>query len=65
VILAIVGVGVVSIIVLLSAIPISRVIGDRGRTVFSKIMSLLLGAIGIQFIINGVKPVMMDIMRVG
>lgn len=65
VILAIVGVGVVSIIVLLAAIPISRVIGDRGRTVFSKIMSLLLGAIGIQFIINGVKPVMMDIMKAG
>jgi len=65
VILAILGVGVVSIIVLLAAIPISRVIGDRGRAVFSKIMSLLLGAIGIQFIINGVKPVMMDIMKAG
>lgn len=65
VIVAIVGVGVVSSIVLLAAIPISRVIGDRGRTVFSKIMSLLLGAIGIQFIINGVRPVMMDIMKAG
>jgi len=65
VIVAIVGVGIVSSIVLLAAIPISRVIGDRGRTVFSKIMSLLLGAIGIQFIINGVKPVMMDIMKAG
>jgi MarC family membrane protein len=65
VIVAILGVGVVSIIVLLAAIPISRVIGDRGRAVFTKIMSLLLGAIGIQFIINGVKPVMMDIMKAG
>ncbi|MGZ8830527.1 MAG: MarC family protein [Thermoanaerobaculia bacterium] len=51
--------------VLLAAYPLSRVIGDRGRAVFSKIMSLLLGAIGIQFIINGVKPVMLDIMKGG
>ncbi len=65
VIVAILGVGIVSYLVLLAAVPISRVIGDRGRTVFSKIMALLLGAIGIQFIIDGVKPVMMDIMRAG
>jgi multiple antibiotic resistance protein len=65
VILANIAVGLVSIIVLLAAMPISRVIGDRGRVVFSRIMALLLGAIGIQFIINGVKPVMMDIMRAG
>ena len=63
VILAIAGVGVVSYVVLMAAIPISRVIGDRGRAVFSKIMALLLGAIGIQFIINGIKPVMLDIMK--
>ena len=63
VILAICGVGVVSYVVLMAAIPISRVMGDRGRAVFSKIMALLLGAIGIQFIINGIKPVMLDIMK--
>jgi ABC-type uncharacterized transport system fused permease/ATPase subunit len=38
---------------LLAAVPLSHVIGDRGRAVFTKIMALLLGAIGIQFIING------------
>ncbi|MGZ5475895.1 MAG: MarC family protein [Thermoanaerobaculia bacterium] len=65
IILAIVAVGVISYLVLLAAYPLSRVIGDRGRAVFSKIMSLLLGAIGIQFIINGVKPVMLDIMKGG
>lgn len=63
VMVSIVAVGAVSYVVLLSALPISRFIGDRGRMVFTKIMSLLLGAIGIQFIINGVKPVMMEIMR--
>jgi small neutral amino acid transporter SnatA (MarC family) len=31
--------------------------------VFTKIMSLLLGAIGIQFIINGLKPVIIEIMK--
>src|SRR4029077_17156070 len=39
VIVAIVGVGAVSWIVLLSALPLSRIIGDRGRAVFTKIMS--------------------------
>src|SRR5256885_1046834 len=55
VIVSIVAVGALSYVVLLAADPISRVIGSRGRLVFAKIMSLLLGAIGIQFIINGVK----------
>jgi multiple antibiotic resistance protein len=63
VIVAIVAVGVVSWLMLLAALPISRFIGNRGRAVFSKIMSLLLGAIGIQFIINGLRPVMIEIMR--
>ena len=56
-------VGAVSYIILLGAVPLSRMVGDRGRAVFSKIMSLLLAAIGIQFIINGLKPVMMEILR--
>lgn len=63
VIVAIVAVGAISWIVLLSALPLSRIIGDRGRAVFTKIMSLLLGAIGIQFIINGIKPVIIEIMK--
>ena len=63
VILSIAAVGALSYLVLLAALPISRVIGPRGRAVFTKIMSLLLGAIGIQFIINGLKPVLIDIMR--
>jgi multiple antibiotic resistance protein len=60
---AIAGVGAVSYIVLLAAVPLSRMIGDRGRAVFTKIMALLLGAIGIQFVINGMKPVLIDIIR--
>jgi len=31
--------------------------------VFTKVMVLLLGAIGIQFIINGLKPVLTEIIR--
>ncbi len=60
---AIACVGVVSYLVLLAAVPLSRMVGDRGRAVFSKIMSLLLAAIGIQFIINGLKPVITEILR--
>ena len=63
VILAIACVGAVSYLVLLAAGPISHFIGNRGRAVFAKIMALLLGAIGIQFIINGLKPVVVEIMR--
>lgn len=59
---AIVAVGAISWVVLLAALPISHVMGDRGRAVFTKVMALLLGAIGIQFIINALKPVMMEIL---
>ena len=60
--IAIVAVGAISWIVLLAALPISHVMGDRGRAVFTKVMALLLGAIGIQFIINGLKPIVMEIL---
>ena len=59
---AIAAVGVVSYVVLLAALPISHVMGERGRTIFTKVMALLLGAIGIQFIINGLRPVVMEIL---
>jgi multiple antibiotic resistance protein len=65
VMLAIVAVGLVSWIVLLAAVPLSHWIGDRGRAVFTKIMALLLGAIGIQLIINGLKPVLTEIIKAG
>jgi multiple antibiotic resistance protein len=63
VIMAIVAVGAVSYVTLLAALPLSRFIGDRGRAVFTKVMALLLGAIGVQFMINGLKPVLMEIIR--
>jgi multiple antibiotic resistance protein len=65
VLVAIAGVGLASWIVLLAAVPLSHWIGDRGRAVFAKIMALLLGAIGIQFIINGLKPVLTEIIKAG
>ena len=63
VIVAIAAVGLVSYVVLLGAVPLSRIIGVRGRAVFAKVMALLLGAIGIQFIINGIRPVVLDILK--
>jgi len=63
VVIAIAAVGALSYVVLLAAVPLSHLIGDRGRAVFSKVMALLLGAIGIQFIINGVTPLLVEIMR--
>jgi multiple antibiotic resistance protein len=63
VIVAIFGVGIASYLVLLAAVPLSRWMGDRGRAIFTKVMALLLGAIGVQFIINGLKPVLMEIIQ--
>ncbi|HUJ13984.1 MAG TPA: MarC family protein [Thermoanaerobaculia bacterium] len=63
VLVAIAAVGAVSWIVLLVAVPLSRIMGDRGRAIFSKIMALILGAIGVQFIINGITPVAAQIMK--
>lgn len=63
VVVAITAVGLASWAVLLTAMPISHFVGNRGRAVFAKIMALLLGAIGIQFIINGIRPVMQEIIR--
>ncbi len=60
---AICAVGGAAYILLLAAMPLSRLIGDRGRAVFTKVMALLLGAIGIQLIINGLKPVLTEIIR--
>src|SRR5204862_7361616 len=55
VLVSIVATGAVSWLVLLAADPISNVIGSRGRLVFANIMSLPLGTIGLQFILNGVS----------
>jgi multiple antibiotic resistance protein len=62
---AIAVVGLIAYIVLLAAQPLSHVIGERGRVVFSKIMALLLGAIGIQFVVNGIRPLMVEMIRAG
>jgi len=63
IITAIAVVGLASYVVLLAAVPLSKMMGDRGRAVFSKVMALLLGAIGIQFIINGLKPVVVEMLK--
>ena len=60
---SIAAVGVIAWIALVAAAPISHVMGDRGRMVFTKVMALLLGAIGVQFVLNGIKPVMVEILR--
>jgi multiple antibiotic resistance protein len=63
IIASIVVVGIIAGVVLLAAAPISHVMGDRGRMVFTKVMALLLGAIGVQFVLNGIKPVIVEIVK--
>ena len=62
---AILAVGLTCYLVLLASHALARFVGERGRVVFSKIMALLLGAIGIQFVINGIRPLMIEIIRAG
>jgi multiple antibiotic resistance protein len=65
IIVAIVAVGVVSYLTLLAAVPLSRLVGERGRAVFAKIMALLLGAIGVQFVLNAVQPLIAEMVKAG
>jgi multiple antibiotic resistance protein len=52
---------ITSVMVLVNLYPYHRT--EDGRAVLAKIMALLLGAIGIQFIINGVTPIAVGIMK--
>jgi multiple antibiotic resistance protein len=61
--ISVAGVGLVSYLALLVAVPLSKMIGERGQLIFSKIMALLLGAIGVQFVLNGLKPIVVEMMR--
>src|SRR5437867_12549362 len=63
VLVAIAAVGAVSWVVLLAAMPLSRMIGDRGCAVVPKLMALLLGAIGLQFLINRITHVVVAITK--
>lgn len=63
VVTAIIAVGITSWLTLLAAVPLSHIIGERGRAVFAKVMALLLGAIGVQFVVNGIKPLVIEILQ--
>lgn len=52
-----------SYLVLRSAPRLVAVIGDEGRRASEKILSLLTGVIGVQFVLNGVTPVVVGILR--
>lgn len=62
---AIAAVAIISYVVLLMAQPLSNVIGERGRVVFTKVMALLLAAIGVQFVINGLRPLLVEMIKAG
>lgn len=57
VMMAIVAVGLASTLTFLAAVPLSRFVGERFRLVFQKVMALLLGAIGVQLMLNGVLEI--------
>jgi len=58
VILAIVFVFLLSYYILINAIHIEKIMGEKGKMIFQKIMGLLTFVIGIQFIVNGFEGVL-------
>ena len=60
VIIAIVITAVISWLVLRSAGFVSRILGVNGVDSLSRIMGFLLICIGIQFVINGIKDLVLD-----
>jgi len=54
---------VLTLLILLAAPAIVVRIGDTGQRIVSKIMGLMTAVIGVQFVINGVSTVMVEILR--
>ncbi len=52
-----------TITILLISPTIVRFIGHNGIAIFTKIIAIIICTIGIQFIIDGVKPVVLEILR--
>jgi multiple antibiotic resistance protein len=53
--LAILGVSVVTLMILRSAAVFARILGKTGINVIGRIMGLILAAVSIQFVIDGVR----------
>ncbi|MGI8923394.1 MAG: MarC family protein [Fimbriimonadales bacterium] len=62
---AIVGACVITLAVLLAAPKIVSRLGEAGTHIMTKVMGLLTAVIGVQFILNGVTAVVLDVMKEG
>lgn len=59
VILAIILVFIISYLILVNATYVEKIMGEKGKVIFLKIMGLLTFVIGIQFVINGFEGVLL------
>ena len=59
VILAIILVFILSYYILINATYVEKIMGEKGKVIFLKIMGLLTFVIGIQFVVNGFEGVLM------
>jgi multiple antibiotic resistance protein len=63
VILSIVVTGLAAWLILRSALPLERRLGRTGLNVMTRVMGLVLAAVAVQFLVNGVRDVLPDILR--
>lgn len=60
---AVVAVLAISYFVLLAAPRLTRFFGQTGLNVMTRIMGLLVTVIGVQFIVDGARPILTDVLR--
>lgn len=59
--ISIIVVTVITYLVLLSSEPINRILGNRGSMIITRVFAIFIAAFAVQFIINGVSELVVQI----
>jgi len=58
-----IGVGISSFLILWSSTKVSKVLGETGNKVLMRLMGLIVMVIAVEFLLSGLKPVMIDVLK--